>query len=445
MGRVSRALDSTVRFHGGAASLRGAPVLLCIVFAIVLFAQTALGVWPPWAKRDESEPVYPDVTATVEQVRAKSGAHNVVLVDARPIGAYARGHVPGAVSMPPEERLPGDLAAAFGASGFSGDARYICYGGGSYSDAAAFVFWMLESGGAERVQLMEGGYEAWVASGGRADVEPRTLAPTTWRPEAAPELSAPLGYVREHYGVGGYEIIDARERGEWEGPVADPGRGPVGRVGHIPHSLQFDFDEFFEDGALLSAEESREVFSMLGPRPSSPVRLADEFIVHGDGSRGSGAMGYYLLRRAGIEKVRFYPGGWRRWIADESLPIVRFIGGEELKLLVTRANRWPWQDAAPSSFVLIDVRHEGDHARAHLPGSVCLTSRLFADSLDVYLERHWPDIDRASTPIVTYCYGPKCIRSRYTSTDAARAGFVNIWRFYGGLEVWRQIDGRIVE
>jgi len=394
--------------------------------------------------QDEPEPVYPDVTASVDDVRAAMGRHGVVFIDARPADDYARGHIPGAVSMPPLVELPGgglpsgNIPAVLGAVGLPGDARYICYGASSISDPEAYVFWLLEAGGASQVQLLDGGYAAWTASGGSAEIEPRRLTATVWTPAPIDTLLASLDYVRDQYGVAGHEIIDTRQRAAWEGAVEGV------RVGHIPHSLQFDFAEFIEDGVLLPAGECREIFSLTGPRPASPVRLADEFIVHGNGDE-SGALGYFMLRRAGLAAVRYYPGGWRRWRADELLPVVRFIGGEELNDLVSRANRWPWQDEPTDSFILIDVRHEGDYAKGHIPGAVVLTSRLFADSLDVYLERYWPDIDRATTPIITYCYGPTCIRSRHTSTDAARAGFLNIWRFYGGLEEWRVVGGRMVE
>ncbi len=412
---------------------------------MVLLSSQASAVWPPWMKQDEPDPVYPDITASVDHVRSKQGAHDVILIDARPAAEYALGHIPGAISLPPpDELLPGNLPAALGAAGLSGRSRYICYGQRTWSDPAAYILWMLETGGAQCVQLMEGGYEAWLAAGGHADVEPRRLTATVWTAAPGGEHLASLDYIREHYGVDGHEIIDARSRVDWEGIVADTRQAPPARVGHIPHSLQFDFREFTEHGALLPADECRDIFSVTGPRPSNPVRLGDEFIVHGEGGE-SGAMGYYLLRRAGVAAVRYYPGGWRRWRADETLPVVRFVSGEELRDLVDRENRWPWQDQVTASPVLIDVRHETDYARGHIPGSVCLTSRLFADSLDVYLARYWPTVDRATTPIITYCYGPTCIRSRYTSTAAARAGFVDVWRFYGGLEIWREVGGRIAQ
>jgi len=75
---------------------------------------------------------------------------------------------------------------------------------------------------------------------------------------------------------------------------------------------------------------------------------------------------------------------------------------------------------------------------------VSLRSDYFADSVDVRLERYWPKIDRETVPVVTYCYGESCIRSRATSTAAAREGFVRIERFLGGLDEWRHAGGELV-
>jgi len=420
------------------SSARGvAAVAVYAALLLLGLCAASHAVWPPWLAQDDLEPVYPDVTASVDDVRALAGRRDVVLIDARRRSAYADGHIPGAVSMPPPNEFPGDgipvadLPAVLGAVGLSGGSSYVCYGDDTYSDAAAYAFWLLEAGGAERVKLLDGGYQAWLDVGGSADTEPHRLTPTAWTAEPVDSLFAPLDYILGQYGIRGYEIIDVRSRRAWA-------------EGHIPHALHFDATAMLESGMLLPPEECREIFSVTGPRPASPVRLGDEFIVHGDGV-DDGAMGYFLLRRAGVADVLYYPGGWGRWRDDGTLPIVRFIGGEELNELVSRGNRWPWQDAPPESFVLIDVRHEGDYANGHIPGSVVLTSRLFADSLDVVLERHWPNIDRETTPIVTYCYGPTCIRSRHTSTDAARAGFLRIWRFYGGLEEWREVGGRVAK
>jgi rhodanese-related sulfurtransferase len=155
-------------------------------------------------------------------------------------------------------------------------------------------------------------------------------------------------------------------------------------------------------------------------------------------------VGYFLLRRAGIADVSYYPGGWAEWSADPALPVVRVVGAEELLDRLGRARRWLGIDAPPEGLALFDVRHAGDYTGGHIPGAVHLTSRSFADSLDARIDRYWPDLDRTTAPIVTYCYGSNCIRSRNCSTEAARQGFVNVERFYGGVEEWRAIGGRII-
>ncbi|MBD3368558.1 MAG: hypothetical protein GF405_10390, partial [Candidatus Eisenbacteria bacterium] len=239
-------------------------------------------------------------------------------------------------------------------------------------------------------------------------------------------------------GVAGREIIDARGREAWEGSAAAP------RSGHIPHSLPLDPAAFIEDAVLMSPEASRRMLSRFGPRPSSPVDLSWEFIVHGDGL-ADGALMYYLLRRAGVERVRLYDDGWNAWVADDGLPVVRTIGATELRERLARERRWFAPDTPPPGFAFFDVRHWSDHRRGHIPGSVNLTSRLFDDSLDIYIAEHWPELDRTTDPIVTYCYGPDCIRSRRTSTIAARKGFLFVERFYEGLEGWRSIGGPMVK
>ena len=429
-----------------------ATILLTVV-ASGLY-QDAGAVWPPWAKDPNAlDPVYPNVTCSVDWLRNHLTSRNVVIVDARVSRLYADGHIPGAISIPAEglpivesESDVVGLSAALGEAGLDGRGTIVCYGDETYSDVAGFLFWALEVSGAGKVVLLDGGYEYWISAGGSAETDAQVIPATHWEASPAAEFLATSEYVESTYGVRGFEIIDTRGSRSWEGPVDDPSTGPAGRVGHIPHSLQFDFSEFIgNDGLLFPPTECREIFSFLGPRKSSRINLQDEFIVHGDGSAGSGALGYYLLRLAGMAHVRYFPAGWSQWVSDESHPIVRFIGADELKILVEREQRWPWADSPMEAFVFLDVRHEGDHSKGHIPGSVVLSSRLVADSLDVYMDRYWPGADRTTMPFVSYCYGPECIRSRHTSTDAARAGFRDIQRFYGGMVEWREVSGRIAK
>lgn len=454
--------------------------LLALSAACLVVAGAAVGAaaqaWPSWIKKnDRPEPDYPEVTVSADWLAARLGASGTVVLDARPRDEYLSGHIPGAVSFPPEERPDLEklselerLPALLGALGLTGRERLVCCGRVSYSADAAELFWLLEVAGAERVALLEGGVSGWRAAGRELARETTVRERRRWKPDAVPSLVASREYVRRSFGEPGVEIIDARGAEAWRGPVDREEWGTLKRVGHIPHALPFDFTAFADaDGSLMSPSHTWKAFARLGPRAANPVDLDDEFVVYGWGRGGGrvaagrtdgaaegspaaarepdeGAMAYFLLRRAGIRSVRYYPGGWSDWSDDPYLPVVRIITAEELMHNLEAARRWLRPSASPETFVLLDVRHPADYEREHLRGAANLRSDYFADSLDVVLERSWPDIDRASTPIVTYCYGEYCIRSRATSTAAARAGFVYVERFFGGLDEWRSAGGKLV-
>ena len=419
-----------------------------------------------WVKRESmSEPDYPVVTVAADWLARRLDARDVVVIDARPSASYLAGHVPGAVSFPPEfvpevaslselAHLP-DL---LGDLGLTGREWLVCCGEVSYSREAAGLFWLLEVAGASRVVVLDGGVGAWRAAGHELVSACVRRPRATWTPAPAPELLASREYVRRSFGEEGVEIIDARGSDAWRGFVEQDDWGTLVRVGHIPHSLPFDFTSFFApDGSFLPSSVTWLSFAKLGPRPANPIDLSDEFVVHGWGKGydassappeenawGDGALAYFLLRRAGIAGVRLYSGGWSDWAGDPYLPVVRMVGAEELMHRLGKSRRWLRPNAPPEDFAFFDVRHPSDHKRSHIRGSITLRSDYFADSLEVRLDRYWPDIDRPTTPVVTYCYGERCIRSRATSTAAAREGFVYVERFYGGLDEWRFVGGRLV-
>jgi thiosulfate/3-mercaptopyruvate sulfurtransferase len=392
--------------------------------------------WPPWTGEGERGP---GASVTAEWLLEHHDDHDVVVVDVRPAPEYEKGHVPGAR---PADLYAIDLASAPGAlsrAGIGGNEHVVFYDIGLLPDRAARAFWLAEAAGVERASVLDGGVDAWVQAGGALSTEPVEAAAAAWVTGSRGDRAATLAYVALSFGVDGREIIDARGESAWRGIEGRP------RTGHVPQSLPLSPRAFLPDGKLLSPAESREMFSRFGPRPSSPIDLDWEFIVVGEEHSGAGSLLYYLLRRVGIERVRLCETGWTEWSADPALPVVRIITPEELKQRLERDRRWFAPSAPPPGFALFDVRHWADYQKGHIPGAVNLTSRLFQDSLDVYLDRHWPGLDRETAPIVTYCYGPDCIRSRLTSTVAARKGFRVVERLYDGLQGWRSIGGGIVE
>ncbi|MBM3308120.1 MAG: hypothetical protein FJY74_07335 [Candidatus Eisenbacteria bacterium] len=444
---TSRRADFATR--RGSVGGRAWAIAACLV--VSLAASPAAAQWPWDPAEPVPEPDYPDVTASVSG--EPLAGRDVVVLDARPRDAYLLGHVPGALSAPAAALPDVSVAAAFlGALGLSGDERIVCCGEGPDLRDAALLFWFLEAAGAREVALLEGGMAAWARGGGPVETVEASLRPCAWAREPDSDRIATRAYVAAVYGETGHELVDTRGWDVWEGLPQEPGgertqasgAAPSTRTGHVPHALPYDFSEFFaRDGALRSPEDTRAAFARLGPRPSNPVNLQDEFVVYGWGSE-DGAIGYFLLRRAGIVKVRFYPGGFDEWVSDAESPVTRVVHAEEILARLNREPKLLVPDTPPRSFVLLDVRHDRDFAFGHIPGAVNLQSHVFADSLDATVARHWPEADRATVPVVSYCYGPSCIRSRNTSTMAARAGFLNTERFYGGVEEWKGIGAPVI-
>jgi rhodanese-related sulfurtransferase len=111
----------------------------------------------------EDPPAMPHIGA--DELARRLDAGHVTIVDARPPEAYARAHIPGAISLPHDEAEallgiqtlpipPGDLVVTY------------CSGDGA---AEAVGRLLGASAGCSQVHVLDGGWNAWIASGGPVD------------------------------------------------------------------------------------------------------------------------------------------------------------------------------------------------------------------------------------------------------------------------------------
>jgi rhodanese-related sulfurtransferase len=88
------------------------------------------------------------------------------------------------------------------------------------------------------------------------------------------------------------------------------------------------------------------------------------------------------------------------------------------------------------SAVVLDVRSAREYAIAHIPGTV----NIWEKEVEQIVQRY---PDRAA-PLVLYCNGPYCGKSRRTAAELLKRGYTNIRRYQLGLPVWRAL-GRTVQ
>lgn len=173
---------------------------------------------------------------------------------------YEEGHIPGAVfvdldrdlSAPPGSAGrhplpdPADFAASLGRLGIRPASHVVVYDDVA-GRIAARMWWMLRSIGHEKVQLLDGGYQAWVAAGHEVDGDTVIPEPTVY-----PEPEGFTGTV-SHDQLAGRTVVDARAaeryRGDFE-PV-DPKAGHIPGAINIPTSENVDENGRFHDMSTL--------------------------------------------------------------------------------------------------------------------------------------------------------------------------------------------------
>ena len=253
--------------------------------------------------------------------------------------AWRAAHLPGARYAHLERDLSGPKQAA-GTAAFNGrhplppldaladtlrhwgvhaDTRVVALddSGGMF---AARAWWLLRWVGHTRVQVLDGGWPAWLAAGGAtatttaegATEAPPARAPGTFvpRPQAgwvwrAAELQAALPELGAKR-----QLIDARapDRFRGENETLDP----VG--GHIPGARNRFFQLNLVEGRFKPAALLREEFTALlqGTDPQAAV--------HQCGSGVTACHNLLAQAHAGLPMGALYAGSWSEWCADEARP-----------------------------------------------------------------------------------------------------------------------------
>ena len=261
--------------------------------------------------------------------RALAGPVPPVLLDVRwrlagppGIDAYCAGHLPRSVFVDldtdlaaapgPAGRHPlppaGSFQAAMRRAGVSDGGAVVVYDDAD-ATAAARARWLLRYFGHRGCQVLDGGYQAWLAAGGQvATGECRPGAGDfTARPGPMPVLDADGAASLARRGA----LLDARARDRYRGE-----REPIDPVaGHIPGALSAPTTaNIGPDGRFLPAAGLRARFATLGA--AAGAGLVGAYC----GSGVTAAHEVLALELAGIP-ASLYVGSWSNWVADPARPV----------------------------------------------------------------------------------------------------------------------------
>lgn len=231
-------------------------------------------------------------------------------------GEFAAGHIPGAAYVDLDTDLagaPGDpvdergrhplpevdvFVAAMRRAGVRNDVPVVVYDDWQ-GRAAGRAWWLLRGHGHRDVRVLDGGWSAWLGSGGAVSAAPS--APVTGDFDGLPG-SLPVVDAATVEGVD--VLIDARAPARYRGDVE-----PVDPVaGHIPGAVNVDTSRnLTEDGRFRTAAELRELYAAVGAVPGVDVAAYC-------GSGVTATHDLLALAVAGVDAALF-PPGWSGWIA----------------------------------------------------------------------------------------------------------------------------------
>ena len=199
------------------------------------------------------------------------------------------------------------------------------------SMAAARAWWLLRYFGHQQVQVLDGGYQAWLAADEPIETGPAPAPPPgtfTARPGHLPLLDAAGAARVAREGV----LLDARAAERYRGEVE-----PVDPVaGHIPDAVSAPTTENLGPGGrFLDPEALRARFAGLGVPAATGGAAAPGAAGGAAGAAAAGAVttGVYCgsgvtaahevlaLSLAGIPAA-LYVGSWSDWITDPARPVV---------------------------------------------------------------------------------------------------------------------------
>ncbi|MBE9558092.1 MAG: sulfurtransferase [Proteobacteria bacterium] len=276
----------------------------------------------------------PELLATPETVKQNIGKSDWAVVDCRSLKDYAKGHIPGAISLGKrcDKALRDSTSRAFrdiskyenllGKVGIGNDTHVILYYGDmSTITRATVAFWIFEYLGHDKTHVLNGGLDAWRNAGNRLDSKPTMRKPTTFK---ANVVASRYGSTEEVLQIANGELpdvqlLDSRTSKEHAGTDIRAIRG-----GHVPNTT---LNVSHKD--TLAQEKDPKSGKMVSVAYFDPDVVAAKFASLDPNKRTLGycqtgtrsTMTYLQLRLLGFKDPANWDESWRVYGSQLSYPV----------------------------------------------------------------------------------------------------------------------------
>ncbi len=309
----------TINFLGG--TLMQKKLTMLIVAGVYLLLVAGLAGAAGWAN--------PDLLVTPETVKQNIDKSDWVVIDARDLKDYAKGHIPGAISLgkrvkkalrDPTSRIFNDVAKyekLFGKVGIGNDTHVVFYHGDIKTLTDATVgFWIMEYLGHDKAHVLDGGLDAWRNAGNRLEKNPTVKEPKTF---TANVVASRYASTDEILGIAtgsitNAQLIDSRSKKEYQGKDMRAIRG-----GHVPNTTM---NVSHKDTLIKKLDKKTEKKEATGYIDAN-VTLEKFASLDKDkrtvgycqtGTRST--LTYLQLRLMGFKDAANWDDSWREWSSD---------------------------------------------------------------------------------------------------------------------------------
>jgi thiosulfate/3-mercaptopyruvate sulfurtransferase len=188
----------------------------------------------------------PGLLVTPEVVKKNINKPDWVVVDCRDLKDYAKGHIPGAISLgkrckkalrDPTARVFRDTTKyekLFGKVGIGNGTHAVFYHGDVKTLTDATVgFWIMEYLGHDKVHVLNGGLDAWRKAGNRLDKKPVKKSAKKFKAKVVASRYATTGEILKiaKGKAKATQLIDSRTKKEFDGKDIRAIRG--GRIPNV--------------------------------------------------------------------------------------------------------------------------------------------------------------------------------------------------------------------
>jgi thiosulfate/3-mercaptopyruvate sulfurtransferase len=227
---------------------------------------------------------------------------------------YRQGHIPGAQYLDLNQDMagpvaehggrhplpdPAGFAATLARNGVGRDTPVVAYDDSRLAFASR-LWWLMRSLGYRPPQLLNGGYQAFLASGGQPDTQVPQPGPPASIPEVAFSGYCDIDGLRNAHEAGAL-VVDSREGRRYQGleELIDP------VAGHIPGAINRPWQGVTTEAGTVCDEA--------GLRAHWGDALEAENLVVYCGSGVTACVNLFSLALLGRDDATLYAGSWSDW------------------------------------------------------------------------------------------------------------------------------------